>query len=78
MRHLFGCPDKQNILMARNVFRILIENKPVRGLRKKYNIPDVNWLRNTKAKTRAMEVMVFVSSMRFQAWLNTALRALCT
>ena len=28
--------DKQNYL---------IENKPIRGLRKKYNIPDVNWLR---------------------------------
>ena len=33
--------------MARNFFWIFTENKPVRGLRKKYNIPDVNWLRNT-------------------------------
>ena len=32
------------LLMARNFFRIFTENKPVRGLRKKYNIPDVNWL----------------------------------
>ena len=30
-------------LMARNVFKIFTENIPVRGLRKKYNIPD--WLR---------------------------------
>ena len=30
--------------MARNFFRIFIENKPVRGLQKKYNIPGVNWL----------------------------------
>ena len=27
-----------------NFFWIFTENKPVRGLRKKYNIPDVNWL----------------------------------
>ena len=31
--------------MARNFFRIFTENKPVRGLRKKYNIPEVNWLK---------------------------------
>ena len=30
--------------MARNFFKIFTENKPVRGLRKKYNIPGVNWL----------------------------------
>ena len=30
--------------MARNFFWIFTENKPIRGLRKKYNIPDVNWL----------------------------------
>ena len=30
--------------MVRNCFWIFTENKPVRGLRKKYNIPDVNWL----------------------------------
>ena len=33
------------LLMARNLFRIFTENKPIRGLRKKYNIPDVNWLK---------------------------------
>ena len=32
--------------MARIFFWIFTENKPVRGLRKKYNIPDVNWLKN--------------------------------
>ena len=37
--------DQKKILMARNFFWIFTENKPVRGLRKKYNIPDVNWLR---------------------------------
>ena len=31
--------------MARNSFPIFTENKPVRGLRKKKNIPDVNWLK---------------------------------
>ena len=31
--------------MARNLFRIFTENKPVRGLWKKYNIPEVNWLK---------------------------------
>ena len=30
--------------MARNFFKNFTENKPVRGLRKKYNVPDVNWL----------------------------------
>ena len=30
--------------MARHFFKIFTENKPVRGLRKKYTIPDVNWL----------------------------------
>ena len=30
--------------MARNFFQIFTEYKPVRRLRKKYNIPDVNWL----------------------------------
>ena len=39
--------DKFFILMARNFFRIFTENKPVLGLRKKYNIPDVNWLSKT-------------------------------
>ena len=28
--------------MARNFFLIFAENKPARGLQKKYNIPDVN------------------------------------
>ena len=37
--------DKKKLLMARNFFWIFTENKPVRGLRKKYNIPDVNWLK---------------------------------
>ena len=30
--------------MARNFFLIFTENKPVRGLQNKYNIPNVNWL----------------------------------
>ena len=38
-RRLFGCPDfvslTRKLLMARILFRILTENKPVRGLRKK-------------------------------------------
>ena len=36
--------DQFFLLMARNFFQIFTENKPVRGLRKKYNIPGVNWL----------------------------------
>ena len=36
--------DQKNVLMAIIFFQIVTENKPVRGLRKKYNIPDVNWL----------------------------------
>ena len=36
--------DQFLLLMARNFFKIFTENKPVRGLRTKYNIPDVNWL----------------------------------
>ena len=44
---LSGLRFKNNnkLLMARNFFWIFTENKPVRGLRKKYNIPDVNWLK---------------------------------
>ena len=38
--------DPKKLLMARNLFLIFTENKPVWGLRKKYNIPDVNWLSN--------------------------------
>ena len=34
--------DNNKLLMATNFFRIFSENKPVRGLRKKCNIPDVN------------------------------------
>ena len=34
--------------MARNLFWIFTENKPVQGLRKKYNIPDVNCLSGVK------------------------------
>ena len=49
MRRLFGCLfrfiDKKKLLMARNFSRIFTENKPVQDLRKKYNIPDVNWLK---------------------------------
>ena len=36
--------DKKKVLMAINFFWNFTENKPVRGLRKKYNIPNVNWL----------------------------------
>ena len=36
------------ILMAINFFWIFTESKPVRGLRKIYNIPEVNWLNNTQ------------------------------
>ena len=31
--------------MARNYFWIFTENKPVQELWKKYNIPDMNWLK---------------------------------
>ena len=41
---------QKNILMARIFSRIFTENKPVWGLRKKYNIPDVNWLREKTDK----------------------------
>ena len=40
--------DKKKLLMARNVFGIFTENKPVQGLQKKYNIPYVNWLKLVK------------------------------
>ena len=36
--------DPKKLLMGRICYRILTENKSVRGLWKKYNIPDVNWL----------------------------------
>ena len=36
--------DQKNLLMARNLFQIFTENNPGTGDRKKYNIPDVNWL----------------------------------
>ena len=36
---------KKQLLMARICIQIFTENKPVRGLRKKYNIPEVNWLK---------------------------------
>ena len=42
VRTLFHWQTK--LLMTRNFFWIFTENKRVRGLRKKYNIPDVNWL----------------------------------
>ena len=44
MRRLFGFIEEKKLLMARNIFWIFTENKPVRGLRKKCNILDVNWL----------------------------------
>ena len=51
MRRLFGCPDFVSLTNKiingyRNIFWIFTENKPVRGLRKKYNIPDLNWLKS--------------------------------
>ena len=58
MRRLFGCPDfvslTNKIINGQNFFpQIFTENKPVRGLRKKYNIPDMNWL--------SIQLMVFLS-----------------
>ena len=42
-RHRFI--DNKKLLMARNIFWIFTQSKPVRGLRKKNNIPGVNWLK---------------------------------
>ena len=39
------------IHVAINFFQIFTENNPVRGLRKKYNIPEVNWLKMNRYST---------------------------
>ena len=59
MRRLFACLDfisltQKRLLMARNIFRIFTENKPVGGLQKKYNIPEVNWLSKTAIANRKL------------------------
>ena len=64
MRRLFGCPDfisltQKNYECLKKKVKIFTENKPVRGLRKKYNIHDVNWL-NFIIKTNFASMCVTV------------------
>ena len=49
--------------MARNFFWIFTENKLVRGLRKKYNIPKVNWLTDGGKQERLEQILVSVSRL---------------
>ena len=76
MRHLFGFRfiDKKNLLMARKFFRISTENKPVRGRRKKYNIPDVNWLKENWQYSKEKESCRKFSVIQWKTYANHSIK----